>query len=80
MGKKDRDPQGVPVNWADFAYAGAHFVAEALAAGSNAFNHLAISFATHSVYKDQAHAAKARQDKFAEKAGLEIERMVSGDG
>lgn len=79
MGKKNRGPEGVPINWADFAFTASQWGAEVLAAGSNAFGRMAISFATHSAYRDEAYAAKHRQERFAEKAGLEIERMVSGE-
>jgi len=80
MGKKHGAPEGVPVNWADFAFAAAQFSAEVMAAGANALQGVAISFATHSAYRDQAYATKRRQEKFAEKAGMEIERLVGGDG
>jgi hypothetical protein len=80
MGKKERDPQGVPVNWADLACVTCQWMNETLAAASNAFGRLAVSFAVHSTYRDEAFAAKHRKARFAEKAGLEIERMVGGDG
>lgn len=79
MGKKNQDG-APPLNWADIAYVAASLGHELFGSVANMFQRFAVEFATHSAYKDEKAARKRRSQRFAEKAGLEIERMVSGNG